>query len=260
MLALPLILAPWGIKAQEVRYHGFQMDQAHKLILEEEDGVVRVTIVWRARPVGDLPAPVRRQEAAASGRYTRRRELIRVASRVTKPAAPNYFSNPGAEYEVRVEGLAVAPEFRAKRRLPAANARPWLAEQFKRLRGQASDPVDRLALRHAEGAVMMLLHKAARFPPQIHETVKRSLVGRVRLEEDALERRDLPTDSPMIDRRAPGGPATRRTPELRRTDTGVTAAPPGQGKPLEVTPGPAVGPPGRKEPRTAPGAAAGVSY
>jgi len=212
--------------AEEVRYHGFQMDETHKLIVEEENGTVRVTLEWRARPVGGKPLPqTRGAEEGKLGRSFKKKVLMQVRSEVLRPAGPNYLRNRGRRYRITVEGGEIAPDYVQKVELNAADARKFLSGEFHKLRARVTG-IERDALYYGEVFAMRVLHDAGRLPPDIAETVKGSIVGRVRFTPKTLERRSLGRGAPLKPLPKPETPTVGETLELLRTPEGIRLLPP----------------------------------
>jgi hypothetical protein len=200
ILALPALAAP-------VRHHGFQLDERHRLFVEEVDGFVTVSVLIRARGPGGPPID---DDTVAAGRYGQRRTLVRVRSEVLKPAAPNYLRNPGQRYRIVFDAVAVVPGYALMRELDAPDARPWLDNQFELIRAQASG-IDRTALWFAPMLVLGLLNEAGRMPAFVPQSIRRSGVGRTRGLE-SLERKGLARGP-----EAEGEKTPAETPEKRGT-------------------------------------------
>ncbi len=184
-IAAALMLLTIAAGAVETRYHGIKMDERHKLLLEQEDGVVRITVVTRER--SDAGAP----SEPAGGRVTDRVVLAEVQSEPLESSSPSYLRNPAQRYRITVKGVAVCPDHKAKRAVVAADARRFVEEQLRALAGRTSG-IERDALGYAAPMVLGVLTEAGKLPAPVLETIKHSVVGRTRITPDTLQRRPLP--------------------------------------------------------------------
>jgi len=183
-------------RAEEIHYHGFEMNSQTKLIFEQENGVVRITLVSRARPTTTEPDPTpKSSEEALLGRGTQRRVLAQARAEVLRPSAPNYLRNPGQRYRITVEGVEVCPDYAVKLDVDAAQARKTMEGEIRKLRDRASG-IEREALAYATTMVPDILNQADRMPATLSETVLRSQVGRIRVTDKTFQRRPLPTGAP----------------------------------------------------------------
>ncbi|HOS02941.1 MAG TPA: hypothetical protein PKZ01_07660 [Candidatus Hydrogenedentes bacterium] len=206
--ACALMAGPWAWADPEIHYHGFQLDEQIKVIFEQENGLVRITLVSRTRPVGIEPnREPEDPEKALLGRHAQRRVLAQARAEVLKPSAPNYLRNPGQRYRVIVEGVSVCPEYAMVFEVNAAQARKTMEGEIRKLAARAHG-VDRIALGYAATMVPDILNQADRMPAALSDTVLRSEVGRIRVSKGTLQRRALPTTAPSMAGPLPEAPTS----------------------------------------------------
>ncbi|MCP4643245.1 MAG: hypothetical protein GY851_22550 [bacterium] len=223
--ALAALLAAPGATATEVRYHGVQIDDQNRVILEECNGTVRVGLLIRARPFGGEP----KQELAGTvegetGRYTDSEQLLEVSSEVLKPSAPNYLQNPGEAYRIRVRGLSLFPDYERMIDVDAANAREVVVAEFERFWSRCSN-THREALYRAAPLAVEVLKEADRLPGEIMKSVLRSKSGRFRITEQGLQRRGIRPGQVFAPEWESGrieAGATMRAQDQRRLPKGAT--------------------------------------
>ena len=204
------VLCAWPAAAQTIRYHGAQMDESNRLILEEEDGWVKIGLLSRARDLkGPLDEPAT-YEWTASGRKMEVEFLARAYSEVILTAAPNYFQNPGVIYRIRVEGMKVAPDYGSHIKVDAMRARATMAQEIEKL-GAYTAGIEREALHLAATLVLEVFKESRRMPAPIMTSVLESRAGMYRVVSPTLERRAVrPGEvfAPELDIRRPRGAAT----------------------------------------------------
>ena len=67
--------------AEEIRYHGYDMDDQHRIIVEQEGGLVRVCLWTRGREIdGPLTLQSDVGDSDEARRYTKRECLVQVRS------------------------------------------------------------------------------------------------------------------------------------------------------------------------------------
>lgn len=204
------------VSAEEIRFHGLQMDSRHRLVIEQVEGALEASIITRGRAVGGDTTPRVPGAPAAMTRQSQKETLVRARADVLKTAAPNYLRNPGERYRIRLEGVDFLPEFRVDITVDAARAVDQFNIEFEKLVQRASG-IQREALRHAGPLILGALNVAGHMPADIPQTVLESSVGRIRGLEERLERRSLPAGRSL-------NPVKRTYDEPRRTARGERGA------------------------------------
>ena len=211
-VTLAAVFCTGPVSAQAIRYHGAQINESHRLILEEEEGWVRIGLLSRARDFeGPMKAPAT-YEWTTGGRTMEVEFLARAYSEVVLTAAPNYFQNPGVIYRIRVEGMALAPDYGSHLMVDAMRARATMAEEIEKL-GSYATGIEREALHLAATLVLEVFKEARRMPAPIMTSVLESRAGMFRVVSPALERRAVrPGEvfAPELAIRRPRGAATLR--------------------------------------------------
>ena len=172
----------------EVRMHGFDLDGKHRVIVEERDGDASIWVEKRERADGG-PILWKDQEGEEiPARFIERECLMRMRSEVIIPAAPNYFKNAGAKYRITLEGVALEPLYGKIVDVDAQEARFLVFTEIQALAAR-TDGIYREVLYYGSILAMRALNEARRFPAPLPITVRRSKVGRVRIQGGTLERR-----------------------------------------------------------------------
>jgi hypothetical protein len=213
--AVACVLCAGTVPAQTIRYHGAQINESDRLILEEENGWVRIGVLSRAR---DLQGPLKEPatyEWTTGGRKMEVKFLARAYSEVVLTAAPNYFQNPGVIYRIRVEGMELAPDYGSRLMVDAMRARATMAEEIEKL-GSYAQGIEREALHLAASLVLEVFKESRRMPAPIMTSVLESRAGMFRVMSPTLERRAVrPGEvfAPELAIRRPRGAATLRVEE-----------------------------------------------
>jgi hypothetical protein len=178
--------------AQPVRYHGIQLDERYKLMVEERERELVVFLAGRDRVPG---GPIKHEKLdggiETTYRVTDQEILFRVRTEIMRASPPNYLSNPGLKYRITVEGVEMSPNMRVMHEVPAAEVRDVLAAEMVKL-GIRAEGRHREAMHHAVPLVLGVLRASGRFPAEVPMTIERSEVGRIRGLGEGLERKPLP--------------------------------------------------------------------
>ncbi|HOJ34644.1 MAG TPA: hypothetical protein PKY35_08740 [Candidatus Hydrogenedentes bacterium] len=180
-------------KAEQVRYHGFQLtEQYHLLVEERAGGILRVGLRARTRPEGGLQARyIRVEDEAETGRLEEVEYLAEVRSEVVAPSPPNYFQSRGSKYRITVQGIEKGPQFFSRRTVNASDARRALTEEFRKMWVQ-SEGIYQVALYWAVPIVLSVFKDTGRMPAPVYATVAQSVGGGIRTVDPTLTRRALP--------------------------------------------------------------------
>ncbi|MBN2310401.1 MAG: hypothetical protein JXR94_15615 [Candidatus Hydrogenedentes bacterium] len=177
--------------AGEIRYHGVQIDEQNRVLLEEEDGLVRVALLKRSRAEGvAVEEEGTALGAESSSRLTDAEYLVEVQSEVLKPSAPNYLQNPGEAYRITFRGLGLFPDYVSVIDVDAGNARDVVFAEFERFWARSSG-VYREALYRASTLSIEVLKEADLLPAEIMKSVLRSKSGAFRITEASQQRRSI---------------------------------------------------------------------
>ncbi|MBI4557563.1 MAG: hypothetical protein HY706_08270 [Candidatus Hydrogenedentes bacterium] len=180
--ALMLMCGVW-VRADEVRYHGFQMDERNRLVIEQEKNVVRVCLLKRTRPAGSSSLElVAGESSAKGGRLSDLEVLAQVRTEVLKPAAPNLLRNPGERYRITVEGVAVEPGYASVVEVSADKARETVWAQVEKLRVRTHG-LQNDALWHGGQLALGILSDAGFLPADLSLTVKKSHVAQTKIRD-----------------------------------------------------------------------------
>lgn len=207
LLGISVVMCPWA-EAIELRYHGYKMDDKNRLVIEQVNGEVQIILESRTRPEGGGPVTTATEISSTEpGRLSDREVLAHVRSEALKAAAPNYFQNAAVTYRIVIQGVSVLPGYTVYRTVPAGEARGVIQAELLTLAAQA-DGLRRDALYHSIPLVLNVLKEARRLPSPIPESVKEGLVGRIRVDEQTLERRKLEAGRRLGPMLSPATPTT----------------------------------------------------
>lgn len=217
------------------RYHGIDLDERHKVMLEQRYNQIDVFLSMRSRAQGGGPiAPGHRQQEGEVFRYEDQRVLARVRVDVLQVARPNNLSNPGTLYRIHFQGVELEPDYAVIHTVRDVDAREILLAEFQRMAGRAQG-VDRDAL-HVGGMMTVgVLQDTNLFPAELPATIEKSIVGRVRGLDETLQRRALPqgrslnplVDEPQREERQLEAPRPEDFSPGRNRPVAATGAPPG---------------------------------
>ena len=185
--ALFTLFLGFHLFADEPKIHGMQLDEQHRLRIQQVKGDLTISLVTRGRLTDGSSYKVEQEEMFRLGEIE---DLARVRSEVLMPAGPNYLNNAGRKYRITIEGLGVAPRYVRVENLDAADARAYLASEFQKLFSRTHG-IRREALRRAAVASLDVLNKAGYLPPDLTKSFVESRVSKLRLEEKTLSRKPL---------------------------------------------------------------------
>lgn len=169
--------------------HGLILDDKHRVKLYEDDGWIVMSLQKRERAVGgpfdyfnpDTP------DADIAIRYDQEYDLLRMGAEVMAPAPPNYIRNPGRRYKITIEGLGVAPMYKAMFEVDAANALDAVATEIHKLSGLCVG-IEVAAVEFGGLLAMRALNESGHLPARIPLTILRSKVGQIRIQGQYFER------------------------------------------------------------------------
>ena len=212
--------------AEEVRYHGLQLNEQWHLFVEEHaGGILRVGLRTRTRPVSGLDAiNVKQRNEAETGRFEELEYLAEVRSEVAAPSPPNYFQSRGSKYRITVTGIGKGPQFFSRKTVNASDARRYVTEEFRKMWVQ-TDGIYQIALYWAVPFVLSVFKERGRMPAPVYATVAESIGGGVRTVEPSLTRRALPAGRRLGPR--PGFRETEELTGMRRVKAEMTPKTPG---------------------------------
>mgnify|MGYP007011821232 CR=1 FL=1 len=174
------------------RFHGIDLDEKHKVMLEQRYNQIEVFLSMRTRAQGGGPvAPSHRQQEGEVFRFEDKRVLARVRVDVLQVARPNNLSNPGTLYRIYFQGVELEPDYAVVHTVRDIEAREILLAEFQRMAARAQG-VDREALHFGGLMAVGVLQDTSLFPAELPATIERSIVGRVRGLDETLQRRALP--------------------------------------------------------------------
>lgn len=189
-----LVSLAWGEPI--VRYHGFKMDPQYRLVIEEEDGLVKVGLLSRKRDIGG-PDLERDKNALQTNepnpyRSAKKENLIEVRAEPLQASAPNALKNPARRYRITLRGVELEPNYSAVIETDAATAREQFYKEMEKLEARA-DSIHRQALHDAASLTLGVLSEAGRMPADVTETVKHSAVAQARGLGPNLQRKSMDT-------------------------------------------------------------------
>ncbi|GMU92293.1 MAG: hypothetical protein AMXMBFR4_13510 [Candidatus Hydrogenedentota bacterium] len=188
---LSLLIGAVAGGAQEIRYHGESLDENHRVLIEEQNGVCRIGVFERSRFAGDRLIQLAPVGPGISPRANPEPEfLLEVRAEVLKPSAPNYLQNPGERYRISIETLKLEPYYANEVEVAAEHARDQLFYEFEVLRVRATG-IEEKALAAAAPLVAEIFKEAQRLPAEIYTSVLRSRSGRFRITEETRQRRRI---------------------------------------------------------------------
>jgi hypothetical protein len=181
-----------GAGIEPARFHGIDLDEKHKVMLEQRFNEIEVFLTMRTRAQGGGPvAPGHRQQEDEVFRFQDKRVLARVRVDVLQSAGPNNLSNPGTLYRIYFQGVEFEPDYGVIHTVRDIDARETLLAEFERMASRASG-VDREALYFGGLMSVGVLRDSNLFPAELPKTIEKSIVGRVRGLDESLQRRALP--------------------------------------------------------------------
>ncbi|MBI5093635.1 MAG: hypothetical protein HZB26_14470 [Candidatus Hydrogenedentes bacterium] len=219
-LALVLLFVPLAWSEPIVRYHGFKMDPQYRLVIEEENGLVKIGLLSRARDEGG-PNPEKAAETSVPltsepnpFRSAKKENLIEVRAEALQASAPNALKNPAQRYRIIMRGVDLEPEYAAIIETDASTAREKFYKEMGKLEAR-TDGIHRQALHDAASLTLGVLGEAGKMPADITETVKHSAVAQTRGLGPTLQRRSLDTGR-RLDPMAAQKPETSALPGAHR--------------------------------------------
>jgi len=152
-------------------FHGYIMDDQHKLLVKHENNVATIQLHKKTRPAGgpfeyyDLDTG----EDTSIIRYEEIEELYRIRAEVLVPAPPNYLKNPGMRYRIMMEGITVAPDYT---KVFEANAGDALAAIFNEIDLIYNDThgIYRPAVYYGAIIALRILNQAGLLPAELPNT------------------------------------------------------------------------------------------
>jgi hypothetical protein len=185
-----------------VRYHGFKMDPQYRLVIEEENGLVKVGLLSRKRDIGG-PNPEHEKNAPPANsaptanepnpfRSAKKENLIEVRAEPLQASSPNALKNPAQRYRITLRGVELEPDYSAVIETDAASARDKFYKEMEKLEARA-DGIHREALHDAASLTLGVLSEAGRMPADVTETVKHSAVAQARGLGPNLQRKSMDT-------------------------------------------------------------------
>ena len=205
-LVTPLV---WGEPI--VRYHGFKMNPQYRLVIEEENGLIRIGLLSRTRDVGGPhlgKATTMPMIEPNPFRSAKKEILIEVRAEALQPAAPNPLNNPAQRYRITIRGVDWEKNYATVIETGAATAREKFYKEMDKLEARAHG-IRREALHAAAALTLGVLSQAGLMPAAVSETVKRSAVGQARGLGQDLQRNSMNTGrslDPMATQKSPPSP------------------------------------------------------
>jgi hypothetical protein len=225
-----VLLGAVSAGAQEIRYHGESLDENHRVLIEEHNGVCRVGVFARSRFAGDRLIQLAPMGPGVSPRANPEPEfLLEVRAEVLKSSAPNYLQNPGERYRISIETLGLKPYYANRVEVSAEHARDQLFYEFEILRRRATG-IEEKALAAAGPLVAEIFKEAQRLPAEIYTSVLRSRSGRFRITEETRQRRRIEPSQVFAPKPDFARPELGATERMRRRQ----AIPEGAEKPGEI--------------------------
>jgi hypothetical protein len=221
-------LACWavapGVRASEVRYHGGPLDENHRLLIEEENGICRVGILERSRFAGEDLTDIAQAAPGVSPRVNPKPDfLVEVRAQVVKPSAPNYLQNPGERYRLSIQTLKLRPTFADTVEVSAEYARDMVFYLFDQLRVRTTG-IEQRAVEMAAPLVVDIFKEEQRLPAEIYTSVLRSRSGQYRIVPETQQRRSIPPSQVFAPKPEFGRPvlgATKRQRERQAIPDGT---------------------------------------
>ena len=174
------------------RYHGIDLDERHKVMLEQRYNEIEVFLSMRSRAEGGGPiAPSHRQQEDEIFRFEDKRVLARVRVDILQVARPNNLSNPGTLYRIQFQGVELEPDYAVIHTVRDVDAREVLLAEFQQMAARAQG-INREALRSGGLMTVGVLRDSNLFPAELPSSIEKSIVGRVRGLDETLQRRALP--------------------------------------------------------------------
>jgi hypothetical protein len=186
------LAAAMPVFAEPTRFHGLNLDEQSKLMVEQRNGEVLVFLTARSRVAGGPAEQV--NSAGAIEKHFRlavREDLLRVRSEVLQSSPPNNLSNPGLRYRIIIEGMELEPDLTVIHEVTANQARKTLVAEFAKI-GARNTTHYRDALHVAAPLVLGVLKTNGRMPAELPVSIERSQVGRIRGLSQGLQIQGLP--------------------------------------------------------------------
>ncbi|HRI88457.1 MAG TPA: hypothetical protein PLJ47_05170 [Candidatus Hydrogenedentes bacterium] len=216
--------------AQERRYHGITIDENHRLLIEEIDGILRVGVFERSRFAGDHLIQTPPSGPGISPRVNPAPEyLLEVRSEVLKSSAPNYLQNPGERYRISIHTLKMSVEYENMVEVPAEFARDQLFYEFQKVR-ELTTGLERQAVEAAAPLVAEIFKEVNLLPAEIFTSVLKSRGGQFRITPGTRQRRKIEPSETFAPKRDFGRPELGATKRSRQRE----ALPPGATQPGDV--------------------------
>lgn len=223
--ALPLPAFP-----QEKRFHGETLDENHRLLIEEENGVCRIGVFERSRFRGDRLIDIVEASPGTSPRANPAPEyMLEVRAEVLKSSAPNYLQNPGERYRISMQTLKLSAEYQNMVEISAEHARDQLFYEFEQVR-ELTTGLERKAIEAAAPLVAEIFKEEQRLPAEIYTSVLKSRGGQFRITPGTRQRRKIEPAETFAPKPDFGKPELGATKRMRERN----ALPPGAVKPGEV--------------------------
>ena len=174
-------------------FHGFVLDDQHKLLVRQENNVATVTLrKWNRPPGGPfLYFDPETGEDASIIRYEDNIELYRIRVDVLIPAPPNYLQNHGQHYRVYVHGIEVAPDYAKVFEANAGDVLALLMEEIRRISNDTYG-VYRAGVHFGGMIALRILNETGFLPSELATGTVRSRTFQTRIEGEHLGRRVQP--------------------------------------------------------------------
>lgn len=219
MLTLLLLGAALGWGEPIVRYHGFKMNSQYRLIIEEENGLLKIGLLSRTRDVG---GPHFQNSTATTTsviepnpfRSAKKENLIEIRAEALQTAAPNPLNNHALRYRFIIRGVDWEKDYVKIVEVDAATARVTFLKVMNKLEARAHG-INREALHAAAPLALNVLSQAGLMPPEVSETVIKSKVGQARGLGHILQPKSMDSGyglNPLAARKSPGPREIPRNP------------------------------------------------
>lgn len=175
-----------------VRWHGLDLNEQYKLMVEQHDDYVEIFLTGRERlPGGPLVQTAAGGDTKIMHRVEDRETLVRIRATVLRTAPPNNLSNPGTKYRIVIEGVDILPDLVVIHELQDTQVRDVLAAELEQI-GARAGGIYRDAMRLGASIALGVLKANGQLPAQIPLTIERSEVGQIRGLGQGLTRQSLP--------------------------------------------------------------------
>ena len=230
-VAITMLLTTIAVPAlaQEKRFHGETLDENHRLLIEQINGVCRIGVFERSRFSGDRLIDFVEASPGASPRANPAPEyMLEVRAEVLKSSAPNYLQNPGERYRITIQTLNLAGEYENVVEVSAEHARDQLFYEFEQVR-KLTTGMERKAIESAAPLVAEIFKEEQRLPAEIYTSVLRSRTGQFRITPGTQQRRKIEPSQTFAPDMQIGRPELGASKRARERD----ALPPGAAIPGE---------------------------